>query len=115
MGVADLADCLAGDLGIIEHRFSGDLAGDNNQARGHECLTSDARSWVGCQCRVKYRIRDLVGDFVGMAFSDGFRGEKKTGFATQNSSFCMYTDSNFAQKKTAYFSSPRFGVSRQVE
>ncbi len=70
MGVADLADRLAGNLGIIKHGFSCDLAGDNYKAGCHECLTSDARLWVGSQCRVKYRIRDLVGDFVGMAFSD---------------------------------------------
>src|SRR5215213_1388332 len=112
MRITDFADRFAGNFGIVEHRIGGDLARDNYETRGHEGFTRHARLWVGSQCRVKYRIRDLVGDFVWMTFSNGFRSEQITGFASQNSAFVVYTDSNFAQKKTAYFSSLSFGVSR---
>src|ERR1043166_8153330 len=47
-----------------------------------------------------------------MTFGDGLRGEQVTGFANQNSSFYVYTDSKLEQKKTTYLSSLRFGVSR---
>jgi hypothetical protein len=115
MGVADFANCLAGNLGIVEHSIGCDLAGDDYEARCHKRFTGYARLWIGSQCRVKYSIRDLVGNLVWMAFSNRLGGEQKTGFATQNNSFCVYTDSNFAQKKTAYFSSQRFRVSRRAQ
>src|SRR3954447_21906715 len=113
MGITDFADRLAGNFRIVEHRVGRDLAGHDYEAGCHKRFTGYARLWIGSQCRVKNRIRDLVGDFVGMAFGDGLRGEKKTRFATQNNSFCMYTVSDFAWKKTGYSSSLRLRVSRR--
>jgi hypothetical protein len=88
--VTDLADCVASHSRLVDRGVSCDLAGDDHQASRDESLTSDAGSWVGGQCGIKYSIRDLIGDFIWMSFGNGLRGKQITGFASQNSSF-VYT------------------------
>ena len=62
------------------------FASDDYQAGGDERFTRNASSWIGAQCGVKHGIRDLVGDFVWMAFSNRLGRKQVTGFA-QNISF----------------------------
>ncbi len=82
-------DGLADDLRKIDVAAGGDFTGDDRQAGGDERFTRNASSWIDAQCRVKYSIRDLVRDFVWMAFSNGLRGKQITGFASQTYSSFM--------------------------
>src|SRR6185436_14572781 len=97
-GVTDLTNRFARDSGVVDYGVGRDLTGDNHQSGGDESFTSYACGWIDTQCGVKYCIRDLIGDFVWMAFSDGLRGEQVSGFASQNSSF-MYTQSRIQCRK----------------
>jgi len=68
IGVADLADGLAGDLGIVDDSISGNLTGDDNHTGGHQRLAGHAGLGVLGQDRIKDRVGDLVGNLVRMTF-----------------------------------------------
>ncbi len=74
--VADVADRLARDGRDIDVRAGGDLAGDECQARGHHAFGCDPGAGILLDDRVEDRIRDLVCDFVRVAFGDAFRCEE---------------------------------------
>jgi hypothetical protein len=68
--VADALDGVLGDLAVVDVRLGGDLAGDDDEAGGHQRLAGDAGMLVDGQDGVEDGIGNLVGDLVGMAFAD---------------------------------------------
>ena len=73
--VADGADGLAGDVGVVELGLGGDFAGDDQQAGLGEGFARHAALRVLGEARVEDGVRDGVADFVGVAFRDRFRRE----------------------------------------
>ena len=69
--VADLRDPIANDPRHVDIRVGRNLAGDDDEAGGDQRLAGDAAVHVVGQDRVEHRVRDLVGDLVGMALGDG--------------------------------------------
>ncbi len=66
--VPDLRDALADETRDVHVRARRDLAGDDDQACRDQRLTGDAALGIVGQDGVEHRVRDLVGDLVGMAF-----------------------------------------------
>ena len=65
------------DQGLqVNVRFSGDFSSDHDQTGGGQGLASHATHGVVGQTGVEDSIRNLIGDFVGVAFGYGFRGKK---------------------------------------
>ena len=58
--------------------LGGDFAGDHDQTGGGQGLTGHATHGVIGQAGVEDAIRNLIGDFIGVAFGDRFRGKKIT-------------------------------------
>ena len=69
VGVADPLDRAADDVRNVDVRRRGDLAGDHRHPGGHQRFARHAGVGVASQDRVENRIRDLVGNLVGVAFS----------------------------------------------
>lgn len=61
---------------LIHDPVAADLAGKDHQLGGRQRLTGDARLGVLGQEHIDDRVRDLVGDFVRMAFGDTFGREQ---------------------------------------
>ena len=80
VGVADLADDLAGDLLHVDVGLRRDLAREHDEARRDERLDGDAALRVLREQRVEDGVGDLVGDLVGVAFGDGL-GREEVGHA----------------------------------
>src|SRR3990172_3584351 len=76
VGVADAADSVAGNLGVIEVGFGGDLARHHRQPGRHQRLAGHAAVQVLLQHGVEHRVGNLVGDLVRVPFGDRFRSEK---------------------------------------
>ena len=74
--VADALDGVARDLDVVDMRVGGDLR-QHDQAGVGQCLGGHAAARVLLEDGIKNRVGDLVGHLVGMAFRDGFGGEKK--------------------------------------
>ena len=74
--VADLADRLAGDARDVHVAVGGDLAGDDDEARGQQRLTRDPPRRVLADDRVQHRIGHLVGDLVGVTLGHRLRREE---------------------------------------
>jgi hypothetical protein len=77
VGVADLADRLAGDLLDVDVRRRGDLARHDHEARVHERLAGHAPVRIVAHDRVEDAVGDLVGDLVRVALGDGLGREQE--------------------------------------
>jgi len=67
LGVADLADGLAGDLGVVHMVGGGDLADDDYQSGGGRHLAGYTGGRVVAQDVVQDGVGDLVAHLVGVA------------------------------------------------
>ncbi len=76
--VADLADRVARDLHEVELGLGRDLAADDHDVRLDVGFTGDAAELVLRQARIEDGVGNRVGDFVGMAFTDGLGGKNVT-------------------------------------
>ena len=72
MNVTDLAHAIAHDLEVIEFRFRGDLAADDDNIALSVSLARDAAVWILRQTRIEHCVGDCVANFVGVTFSNGF-------------------------------------------
>jgi len=75
--VADALDGVACDLDVVHIRTGGDFTGQYHQTGVGQCLGSHAAVRVLGENSVQNRVRDLVGDLVGVAFRNRFRGKQK--------------------------------------
>jgi hypothetical protein len=75
-GVADVLDDLADDFLKIDVTAGRDLAGNDRQAGRHERFACDACNGILRQDGIEHAIGNLIGNLVGMSFSNGF-GRKK--------------------------------------
>ena len=75
--VADVADDLADDLGIVDHGLGRDLAGDNGDAGRDHRLAGHAAPGVLGEQGVEDAVGNLIGQLVGMAHADRFAGEQE--------------------------------------
>ena len=76
--VTDGGDHAAHQRLEIHVSFGGDFARDDHQAGGREGFRGDAAVGVLLQAGVKDGVGDLVGNFVRVAFGNGFRGKQET-------------------------------------
>ena len=76
VGVPDLPDRLADDVGNLDIGLGGDLAGDERDAGGQDRLAGDPAALILGDDRIQNAIRNLVRNLVGMAFGDGFGREQ---------------------------------------
>ena len=76
-GVADVPYGRPDDLGDIQVRRSGDLAGHEHESGGQHRLAGHSGIGVRGQRRIQDRVRYLIGDLVGMAFCHRFGGEQE--------------------------------------
>ena len=79
VAVADLLDDAAHDLGDVDLRRGGHLAGDHDEAGLGQRLARDARALVALEERVEDPVRDLIAQLVGVAFGDALGGEERLG------------------------------------
>ena len=75
--VADTTHDLLSDLSVIDMRFGSNFAGNHDQPGRYHRFAGDAAVRIFGQDGVEDGVRYLVGDFVGMAFADRLRREKK--------------------------------------
>ncbi len=73
--VANPANGAANEFVIIDVRSGGNFTSDNGHARGDERLASDTPLGVLLHDLIKDSVRNLVGNFVRMALSNGLRRE----------------------------------------
>ena len=85
--VADLGDGRADDLLVVHDGGRRDLAGDDRQAGRDERFARHAAGRVLRQNGVQNRIRDLIGDLVGMSLGDRFRREQMPSLTAHAGSF----------------------------
>ena len=78
--VADVADGLAGDGVVIQHRLGRDLAADHHQVALGVGFTGNAAGRVLGQAGIQHRIRNGVAHFVRVALANGL-GRKDVVFA----------------------------------
>jgi hypothetical protein len=64
---------ISNDLLVIDRSRCGNFTGDNRQAGGNERFTRDASRRILFQDRVENRVRNIICNFVRVAFSDRFR------------------------------------------
>ena len=76
-GIADALDGLADQRGHIHVGGGADLARHDYQPRGDQGLAGDVAGRIVSEDRVNHRVRDLVGDLVGMAFAHRLRREQE--------------------------------------
>src|SRR5579864_7927554 len=76
VGVADLADDPAGDVGEVDVGGGGDLAGQQHHASRDQRLARHAAGRVQPHHLVEDGIGDLVGHLVRVALGDRLRGEQ---------------------------------------
>jgi hypothetical protein len=76
--ITDVLDDFASHLRDIHVRSGSNLARNDANSRGDKHLAGDAPSGVRSHYSIKHGIRDLIGNFVGMAFSNGFRREYRS-------------------------------------
>ena len=74
--VADSANRVSRDGLNIHVAISCDFAHNEYQTRGSGSFAGNPRVRVFRENGVKYRIRNLVADFIGMPFGYAFAGEK---------------------------------------
>src|SRR2546421_2268821 len=76
MVVAGLLNGLANDVTHLDVGVSRDLTDDKGQASGDGGLTGDPTQRVPGHDGVEDRVRNLIGDLVGMAFGNRLRGKE---------------------------------------
>ena len=76
VGIADVLDDSASNLGDVDIGVGRDLAGHQAQPRGHERLARHARLGILREDGVEHRVGHLIGDLVGVSFGDALRGER---------------------------------------
>ena len=76
-GVADLAHCAPGDVGVRHVHSRRDLARDDDHAGLDERLAGNATVRILGDERVEDGVRDLVAHLVGMTFGHGLGGEQE--------------------------------------
>lgn len=69
--VADVLDGLADNLLVVELGLGGDLAEDHDHAGLGGSLASDLGEGVLGQAGIEDRVRNLIGDLVGVTLTDG--------------------------------------------
>jgi hypothetical protein len=70
--VANAADRVADDLGVVQHAGRGDLTGQHYQPGGDQGLARHPRVRVHCERRVQHGVGDLIGDLVGVTLGHRF-------------------------------------------
>ena len=73
--VADAFDGVACDLDVVHVRVGGDFTGQHDQTGVGQGFGRHAGAGVLLENCVQNRVRNLVGDLVGVAFRHGFRGK----------------------------------------
>ncbi len=66
-------------LPVFEHALAADFTSQNDQLRGCQRFTGNARFRVLGQEQIDNRIRNLIRDLVGMAFGNAFGREQVIG------------------------------------
>ncbi len=79
-GVADVLDGLTHGLGEVDVGLGGDLAGDDGQAGGDQRLAGHPAVGILGEDGVQDRIRDLVGDLVGVRSPIPMKPRRPGGF-----------------------------------
>ncbi len=74
--VPDVSDRGPNHILVFDHRRGGDFAGDDREPGRHQRLAGDASGRVLGEDGVQNRIRNLVGDLVGMSFGHRLRGKE---------------------------------------
>ena len=74
--VSDGLDGAADYVLKIDVGFRRDFSGDDYESGGGQGFTGDAATGIFSQAGVEDGVRNLVGNFVGMAFSDRFGSEQ---------------------------------------
>ena len=67
--VADGGDCAANQSLELDVRLGGDFSGDDDQSGGGQGFASHAAGRIFRQAGVEDGVRNLVGNFIGMALS----------------------------------------------
>ena len=75
--IANVFDGAANDFLIVQSGIGGDLTKHHDHASLGGGLTCHFRHWIFRKTSIKNSIRDLITNLVGMAFSDGLRGEEE--------------------------------------
>ena len=70
--VADLLEHVARKADVVDVGVRGDFAGEHHETGGAERFGGDAAHRVFGEAGVEDGVRDLIRDFVGMTFTDGF-------------------------------------------
>ncbi len=73
--VADGGDHAADQRLEIDIGLGGDFAGDDDQTGGGESFAGDTAAGIVSQTGVEDGVRNLVGDFIGVAFGHRLRGK----------------------------------------
>ena len=68
--IADALDGVACDLDVVDIGAGGDFTGEHDQTGVAQRLGGDPAVFVLRENCVENRVRDLVGDFVGVTFGD---------------------------------------------
>ena len=87
--VADAFENIAGKADVVNVGIRGNFTGKNNQSGGAEGLRGNAAQRILLQAGVKNGIRNLVGHFVRMTFTDGFGCKKIFAGHSPYSKICM--------------------------
>ena len=66
------------DLGSVDLCVGGDLPGYDRDPRIDQCFATDPRVRILCNQCIEYRIGNLVGHLVWMAFRNRLRSKQKT-------------------------------------
>src|SRR5260221_1210723 len=75
--VSDLLDGLANQIIVVDDGRGGDFTGNNDQAGGYQSFAGDPALGVLAHNFIEYRVRNLIGNFVRVAFCHRFGGEQK--------------------------------------
>ena len=70
--VADFLKNVAREADVVDVGVGRDFAGEHHETGGAERFGGDAAHRVFGEAGVENGVRDLVCDFVGMTFADGF-------------------------------------------
>ena len=75
--VADLLDSLANQIIVVDDGRRGDFTGNDDQACRDQSFAGDPALGVLAHNFIEYRIRNLIGNFVRVAFRHRLGGEQK--------------------------------------
>ena len=78
VGVPDGRDRAAHDIGDVDVGRSGDFAGNYRHPGRDQRFAGDPGGGILGKNRIEHRVRDLIGDLVGVPFRDRFGSEDVT-------------------------------------